>query len=88
MGFNSRIESAISSAISERIIPQMQDVVEAILNRQLEGVSSMSRRPQNISNSERNVEEINMQNRNSRSRTNLTEPENESPYTSYIQLLK
>ena len=47
-GMNSQIENAISSAISERIIPQMQGVVEAVLNRQLGGVSSMSRRPQNV----------------------------------------
>ena len=80
-GVNSQIESAISSAISEKIIPQMQGVVDAILNRQLEGVSSMSRRPQNTDSDERNVEEINMQNKNSRSRINLREPEDESPYT-------
>ena len=47
-GMNSQIENAISSAISERIIPQMQGVVEAVLRRQLGGVSSMSRRPQNV----------------------------------------
>ena len=33
-GMNSQIENAISSAISERIIPHMQGVVEAILDRQ------------------------------------------------------
>ena len=57
---NSQMESAIS-VISERIIPQMQGVVEAILNRQLESISSMSRRPQNLESDERNVEENNMQ---------------------------
>ena len=32
-GMNSQIENSISSAISEGIIPQMQGVMEAILNR-------------------------------------------------------
>ena len=45
-GMNSQIENAISSATSERIIPQIQGVVEAILSRQLESVPPMSRRPQ------------------------------------------
>ena len=79
-GMNSQIENAISSAISERIIPQMQGVVETILNRQLESVSSLSRRPHNMESDERNVDKNNLQNRNSRSRQNLTEPEDESPY--------
>ena len=77
---NSHIESAISSAISERIIPQMQGVVEAVLNRQFEGVPSMSRRPQNTDSGQRNVEEIDMENSNSRSLVNLIEPEVDSPY--------
>ena len=77
---NSQIESAISSAISEGIIPQMQGVVAAVLNRQLEGVPSMSRRPQNTDSGQRNVEEIDMQKRNSRSRINLIELEDESPH--------
>ena len=58
----------------------MQGVVEAILNRQLEGVSSMSRRPQNTDSDIRNVKEIDMQNWNSRSRLNFTEPEDECSY--------
>ena len=58
----------------------MMGVVESISNKQLECVSSMSRRPQNTDSDERNVKEIDMQNRNSRSRVNLTEPENEGPY--------
>ena len=78
-GMNSQIENAISSAISERIIPQMQGVVETILNRQLESVSSLSRIPHNMESDERNVDKNNLQNRNSRSRQNLTEPEDESP---------
>ena len=41
----------------------------------------MSRRPQNADSDERNVEENNMQNRNSRSRINLMDPEDKSPYT-------
>ena len=77
---NSQIENAISSAISERAIPQMQGVVEAVLNRQLGSVPSTSRRPQNVYDDERDVDENYMQNRNSRSRINLTEPEAESPY--------
>ena len=77
---NSQIESAISSAISERIIPQMQGVVEAVLNRRLQSVSSMSRRPQNTDGDERNVETNSMQNSNSRSRMNLMDPEVENPY--------
>ena len=52
-GMNSQIESAINAAISERIIPQMQGVVEALLNRQSEGDPSMSRRPQNTDSDER-----------------------------------
>ena len=44
---------------------------------QLEGISSMSRRPQNADSDERNVEEKNMQNRNSRSRINLMEPDDD-----------
>ena len=51
-GLNCQIENAISFAISERIIPHMQGVVEAILKRQLESVSSMSRRPQNVESEE------------------------------------
>ena len=35
---NSQIQNAISLAISERLIPQMQGVVEAVLNRQLGSV--------------------------------------------------
>ena len=35
---NSQIENAISSAISDRIFPQMQDVVEAVLARRLESL--------------------------------------------------
>ena len=58
----------------------MQGVVKAILGRQLESVSSMSRRPQNAESDGRNVEENNMQNRNSRSRQNIIEPEDESPH--------
>ena len=54
---NSQIEIAISSAISERIIPQMQGVVEAVLNRQLGSVSTMPRRPQNVNDDERDVGE-------------------------------
>ena len=77
---NSQIKNAISSTISERIIPQVKGVVEAILNRQLESVPPMSRRPQNMENDERNVDENNLQNRNSRCRQNLLEPEDESPY--------
>ena len=76
----SQIENAISSAIYERIIPQMQGVVEAILRRQLESVSSKSRRPQNAESDDRNVEENNIQIRNSCSRQNIIEPEDESPY--------
>ena len=76
---NSQIENAINSAISERINPQMQGVVEAILNRQFESVSSMSRRPQNVESDERNVEENKMQNRSSRPRQNLMDSEDESP---------
>ena len=64
----------------------MQGVVEAVLNRQLEGVSPMSRRPQNTDSDERNVEENKMQNRNSRSRMNLMESEDESPYRRYRQI--
>ena len=64
-GMNTQIENAISSAISEMIIPQMQGVKEAVLkNRQLGS-----------------VDENNIQNRNSRSRINVTEPEDESPYS-------
>ena len=62
-GMNSQIENAISSAISERIIPQMQGVVEAVLNRQLGGVSSLSRGPQNMNDGKRDVDENNIQNR-------------------------
>ena len=58
----------------------MQGVVEAVLNRQLGGVSSLSRGPQNTNDGERHVDENNIQNRNSRSRTNLMEPEDESLY--------
>ena len=80
-GMNSQIENAISSAISERIIPQMQGVVEALLSMQLESVSQMSRRPQTKESDERNVDENNLQIRNSRSRQCLMEPEDESPYS-------
>ena len=49
----SQIENAISSARSERRIPQMQGVEESILNRQLESVPPMSGRPQNMVSDER-----------------------------------
>ena len=78
---NSQIESAISSAVSERIIPQMQGVVVAIISRQLESVSPLSRRPQNMEGDEGSVDENNIQNRNFCSRQNVMEPEVESPYS-------
>ena len=78
---NSQIEYAISSAVSERIIPQMQGVVVAIISRQLESVSPLSRRPQNMEGDERSVDENNIQNRNFCSRQNVMEPEVESPYS-------
>ena len=43
-GMNSQIERAISSAISERIIPQMQNVVENVLARELRDVPNVSGR--------------------------------------------
>ena len=52
-GMKSQIENAISSARSERRIPQMQGVEESILNRQLESVPPMSGRPQNMVSDER-----------------------------------
>ena len=79
-GMNSQIENAISSAISERIIPQMQGVVETILNRQLENGQPLSRRPPTANDDDRNVDENNLQNRTSRSRQNFIELEDESPY--------
>ena len=72
---NSQIESPISSAISERIIPQMQSVVETLLNRQLESVQPLTRRTQTANDDERNVDDNNLQNGDSRSRPNLMEPE-------------
>ena len=80
-GENSQIQSAISAAISERIIPQMQDFVEAVLARQLESVPTMSSRPHNSENDIRSLNENNMTNRNFHSRQNLMEPDDESPYT-------
>ena len=65
----------------ERIIPLMQGVFETVLNRQLESVSSMSSRRRNMESDEGNKDENNLQNRYSRSRQNLMEPGNESPYT-------
>ena len=76
----------MSSAISERIIPQMQGVVETTLNRQLESVPRLSRRPQDTENNGGNVDENNLQNRNSCSRQNLLEPEDESPYNKQIYM--
>ena len=78
-GLNSQIKNAISSATSKRIIPHMQGFVGAVIKRQLERVSSMSRKPQNVESDERNVDENNMQNRTSRSHQNLIEPGDESP---------
>ena len=75
------MENAISSAISERIILQVQGVVETILNRQLEKVQPLSRRPRTTIGDENNVDESNLQNRSSRSRQNLIESEDESPFT-------
>ena len=40
----------------------------------------MSRRPQNMESDERNVDENNLQSSNSRSRQNVMQPEDESPY--------
>ena len=83
-GMNSLVESAISSAFSERIIPQMQGVVETILNRQLESIQLLSGRPQTANDDERNVDHNNLQNRNSRFCQNLMEPEEESLYNNYF----
>ena len=70
-GVNSQIESAISTDISERIIPQMQDVVDAVLARQLESVPGMSRRPHNSENDVRSLNENNLTNRNFHSHQNF-----------------
>ena len=51
-GVNCQIKS--STAISERIIPQTQGVVEAVLGRQLESEPVMSRRSRNSENDVRN----------------------------------
>ena len=78
---NFQIENAISSAISERVIPQMQSVVETVLARQLECVQPMSKRPYNSGNDMRNLNEDNLTNRDFHSQQNLTERQEESPYT-------
>ena len=49
-GVNSQIEIAISMALSERVIPQVQNVIENVLARQSERVATMSRRPHNSGN--------------------------------------
>ena len=46
-GMNSQVESTISTAIAERILPKMQDVVKSMLARQLGNVPGLSKRPHN-----------------------------------------
>ena len=72
---------------SKIIIPQVQGLVETILISQLEIVQSSSRRPQTTIDEENNVDVNNLHNRCSRSRQNMIEPEDESPYNMY-QLFK
>ena len=72
-GVNSQIESAISTGISERVILQMQDVVEAVLARQF-------RRTHNSETDVRNLNDNNLTNMNFHSHHNLMKPEEEGPY--------
>ena len=81
-GMNSQQENA------KRIIPQMQGVVEALLSRLLESISSMSKISQNMASDERNVDENNLQNRNSRCHQNLMEPETSIITACPIKLFK
>ena len=70
---NSQIENAISMAISERVIPQVQIVIEAVLARQSERVSTVYRRPHISGNDVQNCDEDNMTNRDFQPHQNLTE---------------
>ena len=81
-GVKSQIECAISTAIIERILPQMQDVVETVIARQLGSAPGMSRKPQNSENDVRSLNENNLMNRNFHSHQNLSEPEEARLYKS------
>ena len=80
-GLNSQIENAVSMAISERVIPQVQNVHETVLAKQSERVPAMSRRPHNSGNDAQNCDVDNMTSRDFQSCQNLTELHEESPYT-------
>ena len=45
---NSQREKTNTSALSESIVPQMQDVVGAVLARELREVPTVNKRPHNI----------------------------------------
>ena len=77
-GVNSHFESAISTAISERILPRMQNVVETVLARLLGSVPGMSRRPHTSKIDVHSLNEDNLINRNFHSHQNVSEPEEES----------
>ena len=76
---NSQIESAISTATYERILPMMQNVVESTLARQLRNVPGLSRRP-HISVQRVTLNEDIVTDRNFRSHRNLLEPEEDCPH--------
>ena len=80
-GVNSQIENAISMAISEIVIPQVQNVVENVLARQSERVATMSRRPHNSGNDAQICDGDNASNRDFQSHQNLSELHEESPYS-------
>ena len=79
-GVNSQMESNISTAISERVIPQMQGVVETMLARQLESIPGTCRRPHNPENDVRSLNQNNLTNSSSHFHQNLLEPGDKSPY--------
>ena len=62
-GMNSQKERAINWAISEIIIPQMQNVVENILARELRDFSTMSRKHHSQTIGVHNSDENKLQNR-------------------------
>ena len=79
-GMNSQIERAISSAISERIIPQMQNVVENVLARELREVPNVSSRLHVQTDEAQNSNRDNLRDLDPSSDLNRMETEEVSPH--------
>ena len=84
-GMNSQIERAISSAISERIIPQMQNVVENVLARELREVPNVSGRLHVQTDEAQNSNRDNLRDLDPSLDLNRMESEEVSPHNEHCQ---